>query len=527
MKICEYCGSKYSDQNIEKCDNCGSQAFKNEPIHSDNSLHEQTNTVNAFFQCTKSTTVSSNKDNNKKWYKKHYSEMNTEEKKKLHFLIVLVCSIPFIIITMSAIFASWTSSEKNGDTSTDSPYTQTYVLTLNKTSLVLREWDKSQLIGKINDESIKNISWSSDNIKIATVDSSGLVSAVSAGATTIRATCTLRQLGNIYSNCSVIVTTEDRDNLILNLEAERDSNYINIPDGNKVIADQWSFSPPSLNSSFTYIPQTANSVSSTSEKFLFKSNIALRWKIENEFGTVLPSTFYLQTVIEAELKIGIPHTIYVTSATDTYYTVYAYAPNGIFDITGYTRVNDKIRYNNQVTRYKYMASKDGEHSINFPDDTIYKIKADAGSSVTITGAGQKRVEFIKDVVYTITIYIEDFIGNFSFSIGLPYPNISGKKVIRDRAVIANPLKAYFVYQPAVSGYYYILTSFHPYWTIRHDDSGSISSDSYTYIKRYDANSDDLMEIKVYLTAGTLYTLSYNPAIKSEMLIVIVGPDNIS
>ena len=99
------------------------------------------------------------------------------------------------------------TSEDGGYTATCSitVIQQVSNITLNKKVLSLQEGSSEKLIATIfpDDASDKIVIWSSNNNNIATVDNSGLVTAISAGTVTIRATT---QDGTKYDECMVTVS---------------------------------------------------------------------------------------------------------------------------------------------------------------------------------------------------------------------------------------------------------------------------------------------------------------------------------
>jgi hypothetical protein len=77
-------------------------------------------------------------------------------------------------------------------------------LILNRAELNLRTGETFNLYAnKVPEKSSGRVSWSSSNNSIATVNSDGIVQAISSGTTTITAS-----VGNIYATCTVNVSSE-------------------------------------------------------------------------------------------------------------------------------------------------------------------------------------------------------------------------------------------------------------------------------------------------------------------------------
>lgn len=76
-------------------------------------------------------------------------------------------------------------------------------ITLNNSELTLTVGETAQISATVlpEDTTDKTVAWTSSNSEVATVDADGIVTAISAGATTISATC-----GNLSATCAVTVT---------------------------------------------------------------------------------------------------------------------------------------------------------------------------------------------------------------------------------------------------------------------------------------------------------------------------------
>lgn len=89
-------------------------------------------------------------------------------------------------------------------------------ITLNKTSLEMELDETAQLTATVLPEDAENkeVSWSSSDSKIATVDANGLVTAVAAGKATVTASC-----GNITADCAVTVNGRKSESITLDKES--------------------------------------------------------------------------------------------------------------------------------------------------------------------------------------------------------------------------------------------------------------------------------------------------------------------
>ena len=87
---------------------------------------------------------------------------------------------------------------------------------LNKTSIELKIGESETLVATILPENTtdKTTSWSTTDENVATVDSSGLITAIAEGTATITATC-----GNVSASCNVTVTAIQAEAIILNKDA--------------------------------------------------------------------------------------------------------------------------------------------------------------------------------------------------------------------------------------------------------------------------------------------------------------------
>ena len=107
------------------------------------------------------------------------------------------------------------------------PITATSI-TLDKTELKLNEGATTQLVATILPENTANktVSWSSNNVSVAKVDASGLVTAISAGDAIITATTT--DGNNLSASCSISVSkpTADYAFAIQNIELFANSSVV-------------------------------------------------------------------------------------------------------------------------------------------------------------------------------------------------------------------------------------------------------------------------------------------------------------
>jgi uncharacterized protein YjdB len=150
-------------------------------------------------------------------------------------------------------------------------------ISLNKTSLKMTQYDTETLIATVvpNDASNKKVIWSSSNPSVASVTSSGLVSAISAGSTTITATT---EDGGYTATCSISVKADSHEAVDLGLSVKWSSMNFGATSANQV-GGYYMWGDPTGNAmAIYYSAPNVNSISGTDYDIVHK-NWGGNWRI--------------------------------------------------------------------------------------------------------------------------------------------------------------------------------------------------------------------------------------------------------
>ena len=265
------------------------------------------------------------------------------------------CNLSFIDKYLGVEDEEDDTSESRPDNGTSSDTSSSYSslgdvlvssIRLDRTEIELNEGTNTQLEATILPKNATNqvLEWTSDNDAIATVDSSGVVTAVNHGETIIRVRST--DGGNRTANCSVTVIYDGEEAII---KATKKYNYYDLDNSGNVAptGDQKVLVIP------TYFPDDSINATEANRQFIEKSffgtNEECGWRSftgyyeQASFNQLHYSGYVSPVWYEAEYNRD-----YVRDTNDSSKTIASHAlkwfkeQNPSFDWTGYDANNDGI-----------------------------------------------------------------------------------------------------------------------------------------------------------------------------------------